>query len=569
MFSIFMMAATYLSLTIIPNKDFDPKSCSDQDISGDNITGNIATLSPKLTTMKSSTMLPSVVNITGNGSDVIHQNISTATLLPPKQNTTPKPSLLTSDEMALARDILTHLGLTDEEVETLSEEEMLEIYKDILKDKKTQQLLLKKLSDAQINVLSRIIHVILINNVESRKLSVQEQKQRVRREILEKVVNFINPPTLIQRFRRDVNLTHYKMVISNTISKWKANILKTATDYTFMAVMITLIIGEVFCSPVEKLADDFWFEFLDKIDELENYGKHRIWSSFAYMMFPLLVTIIVDNTRCVLHSTMPAFMLHFYFFAAMLGLTFLLAFFYPMAPALKGNQYKSKLIRGFGATCCRCDGLLYMLTLTLIGMTYAAYYNFMFWIIKDLNGPETIMGLCITVSTLAELPMLMFSQNIVGRIGHAGVVSISMVILALRTLYYSYLWTPWAVLPAEILHAVTHTALWCAVLSNPRFSINPNVDRSIRSILSSAYFGVGFAIGSVVAGILYDQYGSGILFRACAVLVIGWCPIFLLLHKCCWQPPERELKYTKLLQEDDLSDDEEDDWLDQALNVHR
>lgn len=145
---------------------------------------------------------------------------------------------------------------------------------------------------------------------------------------------------------------------------------------------------------------------------------------------------------------------------------------------------------------------------------------------------------------------------------------LSVLFLSARCLYYSYLPSPWAVLPAEITHAITHTAMWGAVLGTPAFNTSPALSRSIRSILSSVYFGVGYSLGSIMSGAVYDIYGSDILFQAGAVLAIGWFPILALSMRCCRERDRTDVKYQRLLTADDASDDSEDyedDWLEKAL----
>lgn len=332
----------------------------------------------------------------------------------------------------------------------------------------------------------------------------------------------------------------------------------------FTVVLVVLMVGEVFCSPVEKVADDSWYEFLESIDDLEKYGMHRVWSSAAFILVPIIVTLIVDKTTCLFGLSLHSFMLHFYLFGAFLGIAFLLAFFYPMSTGEK-YKYASKVGKGLRTVCCSNRGLLYTITLLIMGMIFASYYNFLFWMLVDMGSKEITLGLCLTISALSEIPMLLFNDRLVKKLGNGGVVALSVFLLSGRVLYYSFLPTPWAVLPAELLHAFTHTATWWAVLSSPSFNVSPTLSRSIRSIFSSIYFGIGFAIGSIVSGLIYENFGAAILFQAGAVMAIAWFPVLLCGVKCCWESDKTEVKYTKLLTSDNDSSDMEDDWLEQAL----
>ncbi|XP_071106740.1 major facilitator superfamily domain-containing protein 6-like protein B [Haliotis cracherodii] len=332
----------------------------------------------------------------------------------------------------------------------------------------------------------------------------------------------------------------------------------------FLIVLVVVMLGEFMCSPVEKVADDSWFDFLDRVDDLEKYGKQRLSGSIAFTIFPLIVSLAVDYSNCLLPYDIHHFLIHFYVFGVFIGLTFLIAFFYPVPPPEK-KRTKSKVVRGLQIICCDCRGFLYVVTLLIMGGTYASVHNYLFWLIQDRGGKEVNMGLCVTIGAFVEIPMLMFSGKLVNKIGNAGVVTLSLLAMTTRTLYYSFLWVPWAVLPAELLHAFTHTAMWYAILSYDDFNVGPAVDRSIRSILSSVYFGVGFSAGSVFSGILYDLFGISVLYWTGSILTGIWALVYLVISLCL--PKKEKIRYVRLLRTEDAddSDGDADDWLEMAL----
>ena len=342
--------------------------------------------------------------------------------------------------------------------------------------------------------------------------------------------------------------------------------VKHAETKMFIVLIVVLTIGEALSSPIEKIADDGWFEFLESIDDIEKYGMHRIWSSFAYILIPVTITLAVDNTNCLFGAQIHPFMLHFFMFGAFLVLTFIFAFCYPMASSDK-YRYASKVRKGLSIICCNGRHLMFVITLLITGAIYSSYYNFMFWMLVDMGSGEVTMGLCLTLAALSEIPMILLNDKIIAKIGNGGIVCLSLLFLSGRCLYYSYVTTPWAALPAELSHAFTHTALWWGVLNNSSFNSSAALSRSIRSILSTVYFGLGFAIGSAISGVVYDMYGIRILFQAGAAVAIGWFPILCVSMRCCKERDEKEVKYKRLLTSDDASDDDsiEDDWLEKAL----
>lgn len=560
MLSIFMLAATYLSLTLIPSLTIDPtEPCADETLSNDS----------KLQTQISNFILndqasdnanrsqPSLGEITSTAStaqshtgetslkttavsqQTAFTNVSTQSgTLPVTLKSSVAPPVITTsginqDELKqLLQSILQELGMPYKDVQSMSPDDLIELVLDLLEEPRGKAALSKYIPADQMNEFQKLLE------------------------------SFSGSKT--SRDKRDLSKTW--KVLKDKLYEIQEEI-KAAKYHMFVIVLVLLLVGELFCSPVEKVTDDAWFEFLESIDDLEKYGKHRIWSSIAYILFPLTTTLIVDHTGCLFNLKINHFMVHFYMFGGLLGITFLLGFFFPMSQSVK-QKYVSKVGRGFRIVCCNFCNFVYVITLILMGMAYATYNNYLFWLLQDLGSKEITMGLCVMIGSLSELPMLFFSDKFVKKLGSSGVATISLMCLSVRVLIYSFLTSPWVVLPAEVTHAFTHTALWWAVLSQPAFNVTPFVARSVRSILSSMYFGVGFATGSMASGYVYDNYGGFYLFRGTAIIVAAWIPFFFLIQRFFKRDNPSRVKYTRLLQGENDDDEVDDDWLEEALKEH-
>lgn len=347
----------------------------------------------------------------------------------------------------------------------------------------------------------------------------------------------------------------------NTFSNFTSS-LEEKKLVPFLVSLLIIIFGEFFSSPIEKIADDGWFDFLERIDDMEKYGQQRYWGSFAFAIVPIIVTIIVDFTPCQIMFNLHHFLIHFYVFGIFIVLALTVAFYFPMPPPQK-QKYVSKVGKGLRIICCDCRGFLFIISLFLAGMMYASFNNFLFWHLQNMGGQEVTMGLCVSIGAFAETPMLVFSGKLVKKLGNGWVVALALFILSIRLVYYGFLSTPWAVLPAELTNAFTHTALWYAILSYEEFNIGMAIDRSIRSILSSFYFGLGFSAGSIVSGLVFYFYDASVLYWGASAITFLWCIIFSLVQLCL--PKKEKVKYIKLLRKEDDSSDGEDDWLEMAL----
>ncbi|CAH1273177.1 MFSD6L [Branchiostoma lanceolatum] len=343
---------------------------------------------------------------------------------------------------------------------------------------------------------------------------------------------------------------------------------------TFLIVLTVIIIGELLTSQVEKICDDSLYEFLDNLDDIEKYGQQKYWSSLGIAICATGVAALVDNTDCFLNQGINHFMIHFYTFSGVVGLAFLLALFYPIHPVCKEHNQR-KISKSFRLLLTDCRNICYLVTVFVAGALAATIHNYLFWLVQDKGGSEIIMGLSVTVSTCAEIPMMFLGNWLIKRVTHAGLVSIAFLGLSVRFLYYSLLWTPWAVVPIELLHSFSYGAFWGAIMGYAEHISPPGIERTVQAIIAAIYWGVGFGTGSMVSGVIYDKYGVTILYRAACVVSVVWCLGFILFQR--FAPRKAKMNYSRLLRQtksnirvdntvsSDDEDKEDDDWLEKAL----
>lgn len=361
--------------------------------------------------------------------------------------------------------------------------------------------------------------------------------------------------------------------ITKMKQKWKDLSIKWGipdSQQTFVIILALVIIGELLSAPVEKLADDCWFEYLDIIDALERYGTQKMWLSLGFLITAPVVAALVDHTPCLLPHGISHFLIHFFVFTGFITFTFLASIGYPVAQN-KRTPKRTRLAKGMRVLCGDIHAMGFTFTMVIVGAAHACISNILFWQVMDVGGTQLAVGAAIATAALSEMIMLPCSKMIVTQLTHQGAVVLALLMLAGQLLFYSFLWAPWFVLAAEALNGFTTTLLWTTVQTYPDFRINPFImDRSGFAVINALYLGVGGAVGSLASGLVYDTWGFSTLFQAACVIVIVWCMIFLISQKCITK--KMKVRYAKLLQEDnnnDSSDDDntiyDDDWLEIAM----
>ncbi|KAK4871463.1 hypothetical protein RN001_015587 [Aquatica leii] len=154
----------------------------------------------------------------------------------------------------------------------------------------------------------------------------------------------------------------------------------------------------------------------------------------------------------------------------------------------------------------------------VLGTVWGYIESFLFWLIQDLGGSKSLMGITITVGGIAGIPLLVLSGPIIKRIGHANVIFIGFVFYSIRLLGYSLIYNPWLCLIFEAMESITSSLTVTAVVTYAAKLSTVTTDTSIQGLLGGLYFGVGKGSGSLIGGYLMKYIGTRATFQIFAAI---------------------------------------------------
>ncbi|KAF5275349.1 hypothetical protein FQR65_LT04177 [Abscondita terminalis] len=159
----------------------------------------------------------------------------------------------------------------------------------------------------------------------------------------------------------------------------------------------------------------------------------------------------------------------------------------------------------------------------VLGNIWGYIESFLFWLIQDLGGSKSLMGITITVGGIAGIPLLVLSGPIIKRIGHANVIFIGFLFYSIRLLGYSLIYNPWLCLIFEAMESITSSLTVTAVVTYGAKLSTVTTDSSIQGLLGCLYFGVGKGSGGLIGGYLMKFIGTRTTFQvfAAASVVSG------------------------------------------------
>ncbi|XP_009817437.2 major facilitator superfamily domain-containing protein 6-like [Gavia stellata] len=345
------------------------------------------------------------------------------------------------------------------------------------------------------------------------------------------------------------------------------NIFQDREHQIFLMVLCAVVLWELLATSLEWTVDESLYEYLDFVDATDRYGKLWIWSYLGASVGACSIAVLVDQLNCFLSSTITRLAVHFYGYAFLIMLSLLVSVFFPVHVPKRTDRV-NKTAKALALLWSDSRAILYAITVFLTGAAGSAVHNFLFWQMQDQGSSELYMGLSVAVGLLAEILLYFFKGKLLRTFSSSKIAAVSLSLLAVQLLCYSFLWTAWSVLLIQILSAFSSGALWWVVNMTVDDIATPGMERSLHVVLQGLCYGGGASLGSFAGGFVVKHFGLAVLYRACCVSLVLWLFLFLIVQSKL--PRQKKINYSRLLAADssDMSDSDEDnerDWLVKAM----
>lgn len=337
-------------------------------------------------------------------------------------------------------------------------------------------------------------------------------------------------------------------------------------DHTFIVLLTLVFFCELFSSSTRGITRSL----LSDITQ-QNKGAHlssNMWTSVGTMLGGAVLILVIGYHRCNF-GLQNSFYLHFYTFAFFGAVSFVLG------AMLKENEKNSLLCLKFGKTfaylCCDVNMISFLSVLLVLGMAESLMFNFMMWYLQDIGASINVMVTTVIASAFSEIPMQCITKRMIRFFGHHWVIFLSLFSYGGRFVYFSYFRNPWLIVPIELLHGLSYTAVHSACGSYAALVSLHGTEKTMKVIFSAVYHGFGMGIGGMAVALLYQLYGPRVVFR-CAAGVCGIYALVFALLQCILVLPDGDRSHGKIMeyQQINLNGEKGDfplqaDWLMEAL----
>ena len=256
-----------------------------------------------------------------------------------------------------------------------------------------------------------------------------------------------------------------------------------------------------------------------------DIGKQRVFSPLGFAGATLAVSAILDemptnlsvSKYCVQH------------FAYVFGITLLLAsspFLFKRAIIKKrNNESESALLPKIFHTVKRADVILFLCLTVIGGINIGLDECFLLFLLKEMDSPNILFGLTMTVASLSCLVMYPTGSKFEGLIGGPiNTMGFAMVCTLIKFGIYKFATSPYLIPVAQILNGFNVGVFNLSALNYTEQISTKDILTSMYGIVNALIFGLGILLANVIGGLMYQHYGVKNLY-GCAAVLSGLCAI--------------------------------------------
>ncbi len=285
-----------------------------------------------------------------------------------------------------------------------------------------------------------------------------------------------------------------------------------SVQYTYLLLMICLF--TFFQTSIFALSDTITLEVLDRA-QLQNFGIIRMGGTIGFAAMSLIFGLIARDHLGHLFSV----------YLAILIICLLLFTRFPVVAGHQSGGRKVSIIVLFRHRRL----MLYMSFNFIVQITLGFYYAFFPMYFKELGGDTLLLGWSMVISSISEVPFLLFSNKIAQRVRVPVLLLVAGVASALRWYFFSILDGPMWVLPVQMLHGLIFIVLAVTMATYINREVPKELKASGQTFNGLLNLGVTRIIGSFFGGIAIAQFGLQEVFLFNSIATAVCVAIFGLL----------------------------------------
>lgn len=273
--------------------------------------------------------------------------------------------------------------------------------------------------------------------------------------------------------------------------------------YVFIVTVLTF-----FRTPIGAILDSTTMDMVKRSDT--SYGRQRLWATIGFVLTTFgLGQMLTSNDLSLV------FWLH----AAFLGVgCVILSFLLPVQSVDQPVGIK----KGMAVLLRQRNYVFFLMAVMLIGMGVAGYVGFLGLQVIALGGTQQQVGLAWAANAILELPLMYFGAQWFARFSYRRLILVASVLFALVWSLVGLSTTPTQIIIVVLGNGICFGIFWVAMVGYANNAAPPGLSATAQAVTAAALTGLGWSMGSVVSGYLWDNFsGHAVYFFAASMALVA------------------------------------------------
>jgi PPP family 3-phenylpropionic acid transporter len=170
----------------------------------------------------------------------------------------------------------------------------------------------------------------------------------------------------------------------------------------------------------------------------------------------------------------------------------------------------------------------FLIAVSLLGMGVSGYVGFMGLQVIALGGTSQQVGLAWAANAILELPLMYFGARWFARVSNRRLILAAMFLFMLVWTLLGLSTTPTQVIFIVLGNGICFGIYWVAAVGYASSAAPPGLSATAQALVGAGFSGLGWSLGSVVAGNLWDLFGGNTVFFFSASMALLAVLIFWL-----------------------------------------
>jgi len=274
----------------------------------------------------------------------------------------------------------------------------------------------------------------------------------------------------------------------------------------FWPLLLLVVTMIFFRAPAPSLVDSAVMDMVGRTGA--SYGRQRLFGSIGFVAFSfgLGQMLTTDNLDAIfwLHALLLAIG------CTLLGL---------MLPVERISE-RVNLLAGLKRLLQQPGYPSFLTMNVLMGAGAATFFGFIGLHVLALGGTEAQVGMVYALNAVTEIPVMFAGGALLARFRPARLIVVGLVGFAAVYIVMAQATSPTLILLAVPALGALYAGYWMSVVSYAAQSAPNGMRATGQAIVGAAQGGLGWAMGSVIGGVLWENFGGAAVLWAAAAIML-------------------------------------------------